>query len=47
MSYLELEDKDQIEEKITNLECHIEFFSETFEKINDTKLNNKGIQEVF
>ena len=42
-----LDDKSQIEEKITNLECHIECFAETFEKINTTKLNNKAIQEVF
>jgi len=40
------EDKAQIDEKITNLECHIECFAETFEKINITKLNNKSIQEV-
>lgn len=41
-----IEDKAQIEEKITNLECHIECFAETFEKINNTKLNNKAMQEV-
>jgi len=41
-----LEDKAQIEEKITHLECHIECFAETFDKINHTKLINNASQEV-
>lgn len=42
-----MNEKAQVEEKITSLECYIECFGEVFEKINNTKLNNKLTKEVY
>lgn len=36
-----------LDEKITNLEFHIEIFAETLENINQTKLINNNVQEVY
>ena len=41
-----MNEKAQIEEKITSLECYIECFSEVFDKINSSKLSNKATKEV-